>query len=124
MAGAPIPILRSFDEARAKGFYIDFLGFETVFEHRFGPGMPLYFSVRKGACELHISEHYGDAAPGAAVRIPVDDVRGYMDALRARGFANACPGEPERSGWGTWEITIQDPASNRLTFYSQAGDGA
>ena len=48
MFGAPTPILRSFDEARAKAFYLDFLGFELMFEHRFEPGLPLYMGVRKG----------------------------------------------------------------------------
>ena len=34
----PIPILRSFDEATAKEFYVEFLGFKIDFEHRFEPG--------------------------------------------------------------------------------------
>ena len=120
MFGAPTPILRSFDEARAKAFYIDFLGFELVFEHRFEPGMPLYMAVRQGACELHLSEHYGDATPGSAVRIPVDDVTVYMEVLRGKKFGNARPGVPEETPWGSREITIADPAGNRLTFYTEA----
>ena len=31
MFGPPTPILRSFDERRAKRFYVDFLGFEILF---------------------------------------------------------------------------------------------
>ena len=31
------PILRSFDATLMRSFYIDFLGFELVFEHRFEP---------------------------------------------------------------------------------------
>jgi len=118
MLGAPTPILRSFDETRARAFYIDFLGFELVFEHRFEPGLPLYMGLRKGDCVIHLSEHYGDATPGAAVRIPVDDVSAYMAELRAKGFGNARPGEPEKTPWGTLEIGIRDPASNRLTFFT------
>jgi len=118
MFGSPTPILRSFDEARAKAFYIDFLGFELVFEHRFEPGMPLYMGLRHGGCEIHVSEHYGDATPGSAVRIPVDDVSAYMAVLRAKRFGNARPGEPEKTPWGSREITITDPAGNRLTFYT------
>ncbi len=118
--GPPTPVLRSFDEARAKAFYLDFLGFELVFEHRFEPGLPLYMGVRNGTCALHISEHYGDATPGSGVRIPVDDVTAYMAALRAKAFGNARPGEPERTPWGTLEIVITDPAGNRLTFYTEA----
>jgi len=124
MLGAPTPILRSFDEARAKAFYIDFLGFELLFEHRFEPGLPLYIAVRKGQCELHISEHYGDATPGSAVRIPVDDVSAYMAVLRAKNFGNACPGEPQATPWGSREITITDPAGNRLIFYTDSQEGS
>ena len=121
MFGAPTPILRSFDERRTKRFYVDFLGFEVEFEHRFEPGMPLYLGIRKGDCRLHLSEHYGDAAPGARIRIPVDDVRAYAARLREEQFENARPGEPELMDWGSWEITVHDPSSNRLTFYTEAG---
>jgi catechol 2,3-dioxygenase-like lactoylglutathione lyase family enzyme len=120
--GAPTPILRSFDEARAKAFYLDFLGFSLEFEHRFADWAPLYMGVRKGDCVLHISEHYGDATPGAAVRIPVDDVAAYAAELRAKEFGNSRPGEPPETPWGTREITIADPASNRLTFFSRIAD--
>lgn len=124
MFGAPTPILRSFDEARAKAFYLDFLGFELVFEHRFEPGTPLYMGVRKGDCALHLSEHYGDGCPGAALRIPVDDVTGYAAGLRAKEFGNARPGAPQRTPWGSLEITVADPAGNRLTFYTGNEDAA
>lgn len=119
MFGSPTPVLRSFDEARAKAFYLDFLGFELVFEHRFEPGLPLYIGVRKDDCVLHLSEHYGDATPGAAVRIPVDDVIAYIASL-PKDFGNARPGVPQQTPWGSVEITITDPASNRLTFYTEA----
>ena len=115
----PTPVLRSFDEARAKAFYLDFLGFELVFEHRFEPGAPLYMGVRRGACVLHLSEHYGDGSPGAALRVPVDDVGAYIASL-PKDFGNARPGTPEETPWGTREITIRDPAGNQLTFFTDA----
>lgn len=127
MLGAPVPILRSFDEARTRDFYLNFLGFVLEFEHRFADGAPLYMGVRKGNCVLHLSEHYGDATPGAAVRIPVDDVSAYMAELRAKRHGNASPGEPETMPWGSREITIRDPSSNALTFFTSVeaeADGA
>ena len=68
------PILRIFDEAKAREFYLGFLGFELVFEHRFEPGLPLYMGVRRDGCTLHLSEHHGDASPGAAMGIEVNDI--------------------------------------------------
>jgi catechol 2,3-dioxygenase-like lactoylglutathione lyase family enzyme len=120
MFGHPTPILRSFDERRAKRFYVEFLEFEVVFEHRFEPGMPLYMGLQKGECSLHLSEHYGDGTPGSAVRIAVDDVRAFARYLREKDFENSRPGEPQLQDWGAWEITIPDPAGNRLTFYTEA----
>ena len=33
--GAPVPVLRSLDETRAREFYIDYLHFTIEWEHRF-----------------------------------------------------------------------------------------
>jgi catechol 2,3-dioxygenase-like lactoylglutathione lyase family enzyme len=116
--GTVTPVLRSFDEARTRAFYLDFLGFEPVFAHRFEPGMPLYMGVRSGDCVLHLSEHYGDGAPGASVRIACADVTAYAAGLREKGFENARPGVPQRTPWGTLEIGVHDPSHNRLTFFT------
>ena len=43
-----VPILRIFDVAKAKEFYLDYLGFRTDWEHRFEPG--LYMQISKGGC--------------------------------------------------------------------------
>lgn len=118
MLGKITPVLRSFDETRARAFYCDFLGFELVFAHRFEPGLPLYMGVKLGDCELHLSEHYGDATPGSAIRIAVDDVTAYVAQLRAKNFGNARPGAPGKTDWGSLETTIADPAGNRLMFYT------
>lgn len=71
VAQSPIPIFRSFDEIKAREFYLDFLGFEILFEHRFDPEAPLYLGLKLGDCELHVSEHFGDATPGSSIRIPM-----------------------------------------------------
>jgi hypothetical protein len=47
---SPIPILRSFDEAKAKEFYVDFLGFTVDWEHRFEDNTPLYMQLSKDNC--------------------------------------------------------------------------
>ncbi len=119
--GAACPILRSFDEAAAKAFYIDFLGFEITFEHRFEPGTPLYFGVRKGDCDLHVSEHHGDATPGSALRVEVPDVHAYCAELNARQYRNARPGVT-RQPWAD-DMTVTDPAGNKLIFWSERAGG-
>ena len=115
--GPVTPILRSFDEALARDFYVRYLGFEVLFEHRFEPGLPLYLGLRRGACELHLSEHHGDASPGASVRIAVDDVDALQAELAARGHPNLRPAV-HAMPWGTRDLAVTDPFGNRLTFTS------
>ena len=62
--GPIIPVLRFFDEAKMREFYLGFLGFEMTFEFRFEPETPLYLGVQRGDCLLHLSEHHGDGTPG------------------------------------------------------------
>lgn len=118
-----VPILRSFDEAKAKEFYVGFLGFTIDFEHRFEPGMPLYMGISKGACRIHLSEHFGDASPCARIRIEVDDVRALCEALERQAYRHARPGWQDQE-WGATETTIHDPFGNRLTFWSPTIAGA
>jgi uncharacterized glyoxalase superfamily protein PhnB len=111
-----VPILRSFDEAKAREFYVGFLGFDVDFEHRFGDNSPLYMGLRRSGCRLHLSEHHGDATPGAHVRIETVGLAAYAVALAAKDFKYAKPGAPRETPWGTMELTVTDPFGNRLTF--------
>ena len=114
---AAVPILRIFDEAKAREFYRDFLGFTVDWEHRFEAGYPLYLQVSNGACVLHLSEHHGDASPGAALRIETANLADFCAALRGKQYRYARPGDPREMPWGTWEITVADPFGNKLIFY-------
>lgn len=109
------PVLRSFDEAKAKEFYIDFLGFQVDFEHRFAENLPLYMGISRDDCRLHITEHHGDCSPGSSVRIATKELAVYQQELLAKAYKYARPGIETRP-WGTKEMTIADPFGNRLTF--------
>ena len=111
----PVPIFRSFDEAKAREFYLDWLGFEVTFEHRFEPDAPLYMGVRLGDCEIHLSEHHGDASPGGAIRIPVADLDTFHAEITAKGYRYSRPGIV-RQPWGR-EVKTGDPFGNRLIFH-------
>jgi uncharacterized glyoxalase superfamily protein PhnB len=113
--GRTIPVLRIFDEAKALEFYIDFLGFTKDWEHRFGDNFPIYLQVSRDRCILHLSGHFGDACPGAAVRIEAEGVREYNELLRAKDYKHAKPGCVETE-WNTIEMSISDPFGNKLIF--------
>lgn len=114
-----VPVLRMFDESKAKAFYLGFLGFTLDWEHRFEVGAPLYAQISRGACVIHLSEHHGDVAPGSAVRIAVDDLDGYHAEIMGKGYKYMRPGI-EAMPWGTREIKVIDPFFNRLMFFSPA----
>ncbi|MDX2157439.1 MAG: glyoxalase superfamily protein [Hyphomicrobiaceae bacterium] len=114
--GQVVPLLRMFDVAKAKEFYVDYLGFVVDFEHRFGDNFPLYMGLSLAGCRLHLTEHHGDAAPGAHVRIDIDGIETFVADLAAKSYRFAKPGAPDEMPWGSKEITITDPFFNRLTF--------
>ena len=117
--GAVTPILRIFDIAKAREFYLDFLGFEVEFEHRFDDNAPLYMGVIRDGCVLHLSEHHGDGAPGVAMRIKVEDIAALHRELIGKKYRYARPGL-ETTPWQSREVSVGDPFGNRLHFYEDA----
>lgn len=110
-----IPVLRIFDAAKAKEFYLEFLGFKADFEHRFEPGLPLFMQISLGDITLHLSEHYGDCSPGARIVIEITDLAAYHADLAAKNYNYARPGLVDQP-WGTTTMTIADPFYNHIQF--------
>ena len=110
-----IPVLRIFDEQKAREFYIDFLGFAVDWQHRFADDFPLYMQISMGACHLHLTEHHGDCCPGSALIIDTTELEAYQQSLLAKRYKHSRPG-CEKTEWDTLEMTIADPFGNRLTF--------
>jgi catechol 2,3-dioxygenase-like lactoylglutathione lyase family enzyme len=112
------PILRIFDEAKAKEFYVDYLGMTVDFEHRFEPGLPLYMQVSRDNIALHLSEHYGDGSPGTHVLI----YTAGLDALHAELSPKSDIGRNrpglETDEIGTW-LVVYDPFGNVLKFFER-----
>jgi catechol 2,3-dioxygenase-like lactoylglutathione lyase family enzyme len=112
-----IPLLRILDEAQAREFYVDFLGFEVDWANRASGA--LFMQVSLDDCVLHLSEHSGDARVGAAVKLHTDDIEGYVAQLVAKkyppGVAEQDPGVAEQP-WGSFDMVLVDPFGNRLIF--------
>lgn len=111
-----IPILRIFDETKAKEFYIDFLDFKLDWEHRFEPHMPLYMQVSKDNIILHLSEHHGDCTPGSALRIETIEIENLHKNIVSKNFKYSRPGL-ELTPWNSRECCVTDPFGNRIIFY-------
>ena len=110
-----IPTLRIFDTAKAKEFYVNFLGFKVDFEHRFEPDLPLFMQVSLGGVVLYLSEHHGDCSPGAKIVIETAGLASYHAGLLAKKYRYARPGLIDQP-WGATTMTIADPFFNRIEF--------
>jgi uncharacterized glyoxalase superfamily protein PhnB len=115
--GAIIPVLRMFDEAATRAFYLNYLGFEWAWEHRFAPDLPLYAGIVRDGCQIHLTQHHGDATPGSAIRIACPALDDLYAELSGKGYMFARPAL-ETQPWDMREVTVTDPAGNRLTFFA------
>lgn len=113
-----VPILRIFDEEQARSFYVEYLGFKVDWEHRFEEDLPLYMQVSLDGIVLHLSGHYGDCTPGAALRIETTDLDGLCESLNRQEHKHSRPGITE-TPWGLREMEVIDPSGNRIVFYQQ-----
>ena len=110
-----IPVLRIFDVAKAKEFYIEWLGFTIEWEHQFEANTPYYICVSKDDIQLHLSEHYGDATPGSKVFITCNEIEKFYAELQSRPYKYYRPGL-EKTFYGCLCIDVQDPFGNKLSF--------
>jgi uncharacterized glyoxalase superfamily protein PhnB len=118
-----IPVLRIFDVAKAREFYLEFLGFDVDFEHRFEPGLPLFMQVSLGDVTLHLSEHHGDGSPGTRIVIETTGLADYHADLLAKRYNYARPGLVDQP-WGATTLTVADPFFNHIQFSERRSETA
>ena len=110
-----VPILRFYDEAKTREFYVDYLGFKVEFEHRFHDGAPLFMGVSRGDVTLFLSEHHGDGSPGTHIMIETDGVDELLVELKAKKYKYFNPSIQEQE-WGRRDLTVYDGCNNHITF--------
>ncbi len=119
-----IPVLRMFDEVKAKAYYIDYLGFEVDWESRFSPTAPLYLQIHLGEAILHLNGHAKEDAPITEVNIPVLGLQNFCDYLISKqaDYPKPIPVDPRYQGRNT-DLNLYDPFGNLLVFCSQRTEG-
>jgi len=110
-----IPIFRIFDVAKAKEFYIGFLGFTLDWEHRFEEVAPVYMQVSRAGLTLHLSEHHGDCCPGSTAFVRVKGLTEYHAEIRAKQYGYLRPGI-EETFYKSRCMQVIDPFGNRIRF--------
>jgi ribosomal-protein-alanine N-acetyltransferase len=108
-----IPLLRILDVAKAREFYLDYLGFTVDWEHRFGDNFPLYMQISRPGLTLHLTEHYGDCLPGACVFIRVTGLADFHAELTAKNYRYYKPGL-ETTDHNSISLQLLDPFGNKL----------
>ena len=112
--GRVTPIFRIFDEAKAREFYLSFLGFKVDWEHRFNDNAPLYMQISRGNFKIHLSEHHGDGAPASMCTVAVSSVDELHAELIAKNYKFNRPGIQHEFGK---HITVIDPFHNQIRFW-------
>ena len=113
---AVIPLLRIFDIAKAREFYVDWLGFTIDWEHRFEENFPVYMQVSKDNIRLHLTEHHGDCCPGSKVYIEfAGGLTAYHSLLKEKDYRYMKPGL-QKAPWNALTMEVIDPFGNKLLF--------
>jgi catechol 2,3-dioxygenase-like lactoylglutathione lyase family enzyme len=116
-----IPALRITDYERSKAFYVERLGFQVEWEHRFEPGFPVFMSVARDGMRLFLSEHAGDCQVGGLVHFMIPDVDALDRELLRQGVTAS---DPPNDDLGFRNMTVTDPDGNQLRFMEPAGQRA
>jgi hypothetical protein len=115
---APIPVLRVFDEAKAREFYIDFLEFHLDWEHKYEESFPIFMQISKGVWVINLSEHHNDACPGSTLRMETGSIDAYRKLLNGKNYKYSRP-DIEDTSYGVREMRLGDPFGNKLIFFER-----
>ena len=110
-----IPILRMFEVAKAREFYLDYLGFKVEFEHRFHDDAPLFMGISRGGVLIYLSEHHGDGTPGTNVVVRISGIDALHRELLAKKYRYFNP-SIQTQEWGMREMVVYDPFNNHIVF--------
>lgn len=112
--------LRITDYARSKAFYVDGLGFQIDWEHRFEPHFPVFMQISRDGLAFFLTEHTGDCPLGALVHLYVPDVDAWYAELQQKGITVKEP--PNQSLQGLRDMTVLDPDGNKLRICTRLKD--
>ncbi|MCG8381201.1 MAG: VOC family protein [Gammaproteobacteria bacterium] len=113
-----IPIIRIFDEEKAKEFYLSFLGMNLDWEHRFEVDSPIYMQVSRGNLIFHLSEHSSDCTPGSKVFVNTNELDKLHQEIMSKEYKYNRP-EITKAPWGDRVMEVVDPFSNKVLFNDQ-----
>jgi hypothetical protein len=113
------PVLRVFDVALARSFYVDYLGCGVDWQEGEEAAGPVYLQVSRGPLVLHLSTHHGDGTPGGVVLVEVWGIKDLHRELHAKGYRFMNPGLDEGPGDQMLSTELIDPFANLIRFFER-----
>jgi len=109
-----VPTFRILNYEKATEFYIDGLGFNSDWGHRFSPTEPVYMQISRNGLTLHLSENKRFEV-GVIVFVDCKELNQLYSELNSRESKIELS-KPEKSNWQTIHMEIEDPFGNLLRF--------
>ena len=117
-----VPAFRIRSYATSKAFYVDGLGFQIDWEHRFQPDLPVFMQLSRDGLTIFLTEHEGDCPPGGLVHLYVPDVDAWFTEFQHKGVPVA--EAPNESLPGLRDMTVVDPDGNTLRICTRLKEGS
>jgi hypothetical protein len=100
----------------AGGFYVEGLGFQVDWEHRFEAGFPGFAQVSRDGLAFFLTEHKGDCPVGGLVHLYVPDVDGWFEECQRKDIRVHQPPNESLPGM------VVDPDRNKLHICTRLPD--
>jgi catechol 2,3-dioxygenase-like lactoylglutathione lyase family enzyme len=107
-----IPAFRVTDYTRSKVFYVEGMGFQIDWEHRFEPDFPVFVQITKDEMTIYLTEHTGDCQVGGLIHFFVPNVDNWYSELKSKNIRIIEP--PNEDLKGLRMMTVVDPDGNQL----------
>jgi catechol 2,3-dioxygenase-like lactoylglutathione lyase family enzyme len=112
-----VPTLRITSYERSKAFFVDGLGFQIDWEHRFKPHFPVFMQVSREELSFFLSAHSGDCAVGGLIHLYVSNVDAWFAEFQGRNISVKEP--PNESLPGLRSMTVVDPDGNKIMIHTR-----
>ncbi|WP_077212434.1 glyoxalase superfamily protein [Bacillus dakarensis] len=108
-----VPAFRITDYKRSKAFYVEGMGFQIDWEHRFEPNFPVFVQITKDEMTIYLTEHTGDCETGGLIHLFVPNVDKWYDELKSKKDIHITE-PPNDDLEGLRMMTVVDPDGNQL----------
>ncbi|MCD9021914.1 VOC family protein [Cohnella sp. NL03-T5] len=108
-----IPAFRITDYSNSKAFYVEGMGFQMDWEHRFEPHFPVFAQISKDEMVIYLTEHTGDCQVGGLIHFFVPNVDSWYSEFKSKINSHIIE-PPSEDLEGLRMMTVLDLDGNQL----------